>query len=240
MQLASNFDKDPLILSTYTCARDAYESWAANDIRDPLPADPIDARQIELCRWQRRNFGDQSDERMTLGVIEEMAECLSAEEPQEPQESGSERLDALGDACVFAGQLAMGNRLAIRPILHLAFVLANSFIRGGEPIDRIKILVSWGVLAQVVLKGAQKVRGLDDQQLYQKQLVGAVACCIAMCAAQCEMTFPEWARLGKGATRYLDSDIHQDRFIENVYLSVSAEVLKRGTGHDAIPKLVVH
>lgn len=206
-QLAAMFDKDPAVLAAHKLARERFEAWAANDASDPPPPDPIDAIQIALMRWERDRFGIQGSERHALGIIEETVETFLADDPTKTEEA----LDGLGDTCVYSAQLCTGNRLALAPILDLARVFTRRQHHG---------MIAHGVLAQVVLKGAQKIRGLDDVDRYRVRLVGAIAMCIAKAIDDVELMHDIAVKPGE------------------VLLVVAREVLSRGEGHDAIPKPV--
>lgn len=206
-QLAAVFDADPAVIAAHKLSRDRFEAMAANDATDPDPDDPIDAIQLALMRWERKRFGLVIGEHHTLGIIEEMAETFLADTAN----SAEGALDGLGDTCVYAAQLCTGNRLAIGPILDLARLFTAR---------QMRLLVASGVLAQVVLKGAQKIRGLDDENRYRLRLVGAIAMCIAKAIEDVEM-------MHDIAVRPAD-----------VLLVVAREVLQRGEGHDAIPRAV--
>lgn len=205
-QMAAMFDEDPAVIAAHALARERFEAMATNDVSDPQPDDPIDAIQLALMRWQRAHFGDQSSERMALGIIEEMVETFAADTANTTEGA----LDGLGDTCVFSSQLCTNNRLALGPVLDLARVFT---MRQGA-----KLIMAHGVLAQVILKGAQKIRGLDDENRYRLRLVGAIAMCIAKAID--------------------DVEIMHDLAVKprDVLLVVAREVLARGDGHDAIPK----
>lgn len=171
-------DTKEMVQSHVVQARRAWESFAANTPVDGPPTNPIDALQVELVRWQRNNFGDQSDERYALGVIEEFGETLAADELDGPKG----KLDGLGDICVYTGQLLNNNRLAIRPVLELARLCVSSArdqdnrvaIYGGHA--HISIV---GQLSHCVLKHAQKIRNWADPDVYRLHLVDKVAWIIA-------------------------------------------------------------
>jgi hypothetical protein len=204
-QLAEAFDTHPLVIAAYMDACKIFEEWAAIGANE-FPPDPIDAMQVKLMRWQQRNFGSQSDERMALGVIEEMAEGMAASTLKNEPEA----YDALGDVMVFGSQLATRNRLAIGAILQLAAEMDQ---------DPDQMIFAHGTLAQVVLKGAQKIRGLDDEKRYRIRLVGALAVCFQFSGC-CAQELSKKAEIDFGA----------------VLIHVGSEVSKREFGHDAIPK----
>jgi hypothetical protein len=140
---------------TYSVARARFESWAGLDAPH-LPADPVDAMQLRLARWQVRNFGPQSDERFSLGVIEECGELDEAI-------AADAAIDALGDVLVYAGQLAISNRLALGPLL--------------TPVGKAgRLLATAGKLAHVVLKRSQRIRGgAGSIEQYRADLAGSIS-----------------------------------------------------------------
>jgi hypothetical protein len=143
------------VTTLYTTARANFESWAALDAPH-LPADPVDAMQVQLARWQAANFGPQSDERFALGVLEECGELDAAIE-------AADAIDALGDVLVYAGQLATSNRLALGPLL--------------VPVGKAgRLLATAGNLSHVVLKRAQRIRGgAGSIDQYRADLASAIA-----------------------------------------------------------------
>lgn len=193
-----------------------FNSFAACGIGDPLPGEPLDAMQIQLARWQRRNFGDVSpadkvDCHMALGVIEEFCEAIDA-----ATLGGSKgKLDGLGDICIYAGQLLIANRMAIRPILVLADEMAADWDGLPEAPTHEAIV---GAFARTILKRDQRIRGFDKSDVWQPALAGTVAALIALVKVDiltCEADdSPE---------EPTDSDL-----IANTYLQVGGEtVLKR-------------
>jgi len=145
-------------VTAYTTARARFAAWAALDAPH-LPADPVDAMQVRLARWQVLNFGPQSDERFALGVLEECGELDEAYEDG----NGEAAVDALGDVLVYAGQLAISNRLALGPLL--------------VPVGKApRLTVAAGRLAHVVLKRAQRIRrGAGSVEQYRADLAAAIA-----------------------------------------------------------------
>jgi hypothetical protein len=113
------------------------------------------AMQNALARWQVRNFGVSSDERMALGLYGELDELNEAE-------SYELALDAWADAAIYAGQLLMNNRLSIAPII----MGSRSWL--GES------------LGHVVLKCAQGIRGIAGDD-YRRRLYASVH--VALCEA---------------------------------------------------------
>jgi hypothetical protein len=170
-----------------------------------LAGEPNDTQQA-LLRWQADRFGALDalhGVRMALGVIEEMAETFEAE-------TAAEALDGLGDVIVYAGQLAAFHRLSIGPIL----ALADAYLARGA---RVQILAA-GSLAHHVLKGSQKIRGLDDPDLFRLGLVEKLAEAIA-CAV-------ETVAIG-----HVEGAIN----VAEVYRIVGTEVLQRKAGDKMIP-----
>ena len=74
----------------FTASRAAFELWAHLDAPH-LPADPIDAMQLRLARWQSRNFAETGDALIALGIGEECGELSQAVKD-------ADVVDALGDA----------------------------------------------------------------------------------------------------------------------------------------------
>ncbi len=150
--------------TTTRSARDTFESWCAVGPGE-VPADPTDALQVKLWRWQVRNFGTTIDERLALGVVEVLGETFHADDAEAA-------LDGLGDVMVYAGQLAIANRLALRPIIELAKLVK----RDGSGMA----IVAAGKFCHTVLKAAQKIReGRGDVETYRGHLVAGLAACIA-------------------------------------------------------------
>ncbi len=197
-------ENDPRVIGVHTMARLEFEQFAGNNGEEV--ADPVNDMQIRLMRWQRDRFGLQTDRHdllMTLGVIEELGEAFTAP-------NGEEALDGLGDVIVYAGQLAMANRLALSPIVRFAEAL--------DPLDATHQEIT-GRLAHVVLKASQRIRGMDDEDRYRTNIVRMLALSIALAAD----------------TAY---SLHFDHKIDiaKVYTTVGAEVLLRKRGDVMIPK----
>jgi len=104
--------------------------------------------QMELARWQVRNFGVSSDERMALGLYSELDELNMAD-------SHETSVDAWADAAIYAGQLLMNNRLSIAPIIMRL---------RSDPGESI---------GHVVLKCAQGIRGIAGDN-YRPRLYASV------------------------------------------------------------------
>jgi hypothetical protein len=203
--LAKLFDTDPATDAAYKLSRMAFEQFAACALSDPMPPHPIDAIQVSLARWQFEKYGPNPDSHMALGMIEEGTECFMEDE------NTGEALDGLGDVCVYAAQLATNNRLAIAPVLDLARVFTQR--------QDVKPLLGAGILAQVVLKGSQRIRGLDQVERYHRRLVGAMAAVIAKAIDDVEIFHPQTIPVKP----------------DGVLLVVANEVLQRGEGHPSIP-----
>lgn len=167
-----------------------------------LPSDAVDAMQLRLMRWQREMFGLPSDAWMALGIVEESGEGLDAE-------NGDGAFDALGDVMVYAGQLAMSNRLALGPIIDLA---EATYGKGNQA-----QVVALGALCHSVLKASQKIRDERDPDVYRAKIVEHVAACIAHAMYTVEVF----------------ADVRPDA--AKVYLTVGAEVLERKRGDVMIP-----
>ena len=143
----------------YTESRELFERYAAhygetNKIK--LNDCGYHAVQIELARWQVRNFGGCDAREMALGICEEICcEWVTALAIG----SESELLDSVGDALIFLAQLLTLNRLSIGPLLKYA-----SDRPLGDPV------VQAGKLAHIVLKRAQKIRAAYTDEQYRELL----------------------------------------------------------------------
>lgn len=205
-----------------------WETFAIID-GEEVPANELDAMQVRLCRWQRRNFGDVSpmdkmDLHMALGIIEESGEALDA--PEIHGDKG--KLDGLGDVCVYAGQLLNGNRMAIRPVMDLADLLAAEWDGNPEAQAKVKPESLQGQLSHVVLKHDQKIRGFDKPEIWMPSLAYHVAAIMAY--VKCD-TYWAAAEL----TELAEQMIKWDNLIQRTYIEVaSAVVLKRNWTTDRI------
>lgn len=149
----------PFSNSIYTESRELFERYAAFDgDTDKIKTGDCGyhALQIDLARWQVRNFGGCDAREMALGICEEICcEWVTAlaigSEP--------ELLDAVGDALIFLAQLLTLNRLSIGPLLKYA-----STHPVGDPV------VQAGNLAHIVLKRAQKIRTQRSDEEYRELL----------------------------------------------------------------------
>lgn len=117
----------------------------------------VHARQIELARWQAENFDEIDDRNFALGIAEESGELSEAR-------NGPDVADAMGDVAIFLGQLLHANRLSLEPIIK------------GHPDDSslrdaASMRESVGRICHVVLKGRQKIRGIDNPDVYRTKLL---------------------------------------------------------------------
>lgn len=140
----------------YTESREWFERYAAFDGNTDEISCRYHALQIDLARWQVRNFGGCDAREMALGICEEICcEWVTAlaigSEP--------ELLDAVGDALIFLAQLLTLNRLSIGPMLKYA-----STHPVGDPV------VQAGKLAHIVLKRAQKIRTQRSDEEHRELL----------------------------------------------------------------------
>jgi NTP pyrophosphatase (non-canonical NTP hydrolase) len=135
--------------TTYVAAREAWDRYAAlvHPDHPELPFDPLSELQVRLSRWQVENFGMQSPERFVLGIVEELGELGEAIEMDDPEKI----LDAIGDTCIYATQLASVHRL------DFGVLLRKTRDRGGSP----PVDVTLGRMAHAVLKTVQGIRGYD-------------------------------------------------------------------------------
>lgn len=157
--------------SAYELSRDIFELNASSEGGalisiefDPMQHPPgyiaqaaqIAAMQMELNRWQIRNFGVSSDVALALGFYGELDEFNDAHDPHE-------QIDAWADMAIYAGQLLMNNRLSIAPALFSPIVTTYDE-RGRSPSRS---------LSHVVVKHAQGIRGIDHES-YRKMLFDSI------------------------------------------------------------------
>lgn len=145
-------------------ARARFETWCGLHAPD-LPADPIDAMQLRLARWEVRQPFWRSDAAfVALGCCEEVGERASADSPDEVE-------DAMGDVAIYAGQVAMRNRLA----MSVLFDAADETPRLHNDVWR-NLCDAQGRVAHLALKKSQQIRegALPDEE-YRAIMAGALA-----------------------------------------------------------------
>lgn len=150
----------------YQLARERFEDYAGMDAPQ-LPADPWAARQVELARWQARNFGTPSDADITLGIVEEIGEWI------ETSTGSVEEIDAIGDVLIYCCQLATSNRLDFRTLIEATKA-------------RPDITIHVGRLAHAVLKTHQGIRGFDDRDFSRRRIANALTGIAASFNADCD------------------------------------------------------
>ncbi len=151
-------------------ARAVFDSWCAISTGEE-PDHVIDIMQVRLMRWQRRTFvGGCDDPHMALGVAEEIGELAGAE-------SRGAITDAVGDAMIFAGHLAMSNRLALRPlIVEAERRQATMLPLTTEALGRETM--AWvGRLAHVVIK---RDAGAEGGEVHRERIGEAIAGVLAV------------------------------------------------------------
>lgn len=201
-------------------AIEVFNSWAAIG-EGELPSDPIDAMQVQLSRWQRRNFSDVSpvekiDVHMALGIVEEFCECANAEIIG----TNKGKLDGLGDLCVYAGQMLIGNRIAIRPVIAMAEDVASDWFSDEQMPSSEKLI---GDFVHATLKHDQRIRGMGNVDVWRAALCQHVARLMAFAKID---TFYCWSEAL--ASDYDQIHLTFERLIERTYLDVGEKVvLKR-------------
>jgi hypothetical protein len=123
-----------------------FAEYAAMKAPD-LPPDPVQAAQVRAHRWGVQNFGCELGERYVLGLVEEYAELADAYE--------EDKFKELGDVLVCAAQLCTCYRLDFSTLLADAPAQPPDLAMGT-------MLRGIGLVARAVLKGAQKIRGMDN------------------------------------------------------------------------------
>ena len=192
----------------YSDARATFAEWATMDA-PMLPPDAVDAAQVGLARWQQDRFGHvpTSDAILALGVIEELGETFDSHDNPE------DAIDGLGDTCVYAAQLCTRNRLAVRPVIALAHIYAQTNSGAGQ----LSPMHAAGQLAHVVVKHEQSIRGLGPAEVYGPRLVDALALMICKAYEDCTI-------------------VHELRIdIAGVFTTIGREVMQRKQGDAMIP-----
>lgn len=149
----------------YTTARATFESWAALDAPH-LPADPIDAMQVRLLRWeQAQPFWRVSSLPVALGCGEEAGELADAVRHHEI-------VDAVGDVAIYACQVATRHRLAFDEILDAA---SDSDLNHMHDEWR-ELLSALGRVQHLILKREQGIRiGAESDEVFGEALANAIA-----------------------------------------------------------------
>lgn len=207
-------------------ANGMWETFADID-GENVPPNELDAMQVKLCRWQRANFGDVSpidkvDVHMGLGVIEEFGETIGATEL-----GGSKgKLDGLGDICVYAGQILNANRMAIRPVMDLADLIAADLNDEDNQAAMEPAALS-GSFAHILLKHEQKIRGYDKREVWLAQLAVHIAAFMAYAKMDIMWTYYD--------STDLDVHVNDEQLIQRTYIEVGGGVvLKRNWTADRI------
>ncbi len=146
-------------------ASDAFEDYAAM----PGPHTPEDERsalQVRINRWEVKNFGYQPPERMVLGMSEELGELAEAHDEQD--DDGL--LDAVGDICVYAMNLAPHLRADAWTLWGSPIDIDDPHmaIRGGDAVDFFpyvytRLGIEIGKASHAILKATQRIRGDEDK-----------------------------------------------------------------------------
>jgi hypothetical protein len=139
-----------------------FQSWCAMD-GDEVPPNVVDRTQVRALRWRNREFGLPDDFRVLAGVVEEMGELAEATEPEKA-------LDSLGDVMIFLGHLLAANRLAMSAVVDA--------VEDRMPESRYREttwepLAAVGALAHVLLKHADRIRGLAETETFRARLFAA-------------------------------------------------------------------
>lgn len=144
----------------------AFGAYAAMDA-PRLPHDLISAAQVQAVRWGVRNFGAEPAHRHVLGLVEEASEMLDAA-------SGLDARKEMGDVLICAMQLCTCFRFDFGTILAAAEVdqvVREGVDAGDSHLATQMLLSAIGGIARAVLKGEQRIRGMDDP-IRQRDEVG--------------------------------------------------------------------
>lgn len=118
--------------------------------------DAMTCLQIDLLRWERKNFGLQPSYTSALGVIEEVGELEDAQDDED------EWADAIGDIMIYACNLCSKNALDFGTMMQVAY--------DARPAPMVGILGKLGKLAHVVLKADQGIRHYADRDVARRDI----------------------------------------------------------------------
>ena len=135
-------------VDAYLDARRRFDAFARLDSPE-LPEEDWDRPQVQVYRWQVANFDSQAPYLFALGVTEEFGELAAAQKREDV-------IDAIGDAMVFACNMATARRLAMSALAHESSFMMNVPQESG---------VAVGLLSHVTLKEDQRIRGMDNPEL---------------------------------------------------------------------------
>jgi NTP pyrophosphatase (non-canonical NTP hydrolase) len=167
---------------TYKLARERFDATAGMDAPE-LPADPMEALQTRLYRWQVNRFGLQPAERQVLGIVEELGEWMDANGMT--VEKGEEAMtDAIADIGVFAIQLCTSLRLD-----------AGTLMQPPAEFVQVKHALSIaGRLSHVCLKTLQRIRGMQDAETSRRAFAAVLVDLFVWCQRRAQdrgRVFPE-------------------------------------------------
>ena len=139
------------------CMVARYQYWRALDGCPRKAGFPeIRCLQIDLMRWERKNFGLAASYTSALGIVEEVGELEDAQDDED------EWTDAIGDILIYACNLCSKNGLDFDTILEISLEERPWKMRG--------MLGKLGLLAHVTLKADQGIRGYDDRDVARRDL----------------------------------------------------------------------
>lgn len=134
-----------------------------------VPADPMSALQIRLARWEIRNFGWQSVERMALGVAEETGElCEALLSPNR-----EDVLDAIADIFVYSNQIATHMRADYSTLM--SWHAQRHLVNRSNETTTLLLVARMGRLCHAILKAGQGIRGFDDREKTREAVLAAMA-----------------------------------------------------------------
>lgn len=178
--------------------------------------------QIDLMRWERKNFGLQPSYTSALGIIEELGELEDAQDDED------EWADAIGDTLVFACNLATKNALDFSTMINVAYVAKSAKMD--------KMLGKLGKLAHVTLKADQGIRDYADRDVARRDIgivlyrvVSSVVRYASMCGHDVRVIMSRVAREVMRREWWADSRMGVPVFVEGQTVDVvkneDAEVL---------------
>lgn len=146
---------------TFNSSRSAFDSYAAMDGPD-VPSSAGEALQVRLARWQNREFGPTPDERIALGIAEEVGELAESLE----EHNTDKALDAVADICVYAMNLCTAVRLDFWSIADCtgAPTLGSPASDTSFMLYVIRATAAQGRIGHAILKASQGIRGMSDPE----------------------------------------------------------------------------
>lgn len=144
---------------TYRASRVKFNTYAGMDgTCEPFTVDQLSALQVQLARWETRNFGYQPAWTAALGIVEEIGELLAAR-------NASEVEDGIGDVMIFATQLCTAYRLDFGVLLTARLAVPDAMHA---------LTIAAGFISRCILKEQQKIRDSLTQEACRERIAFGV------------------------------------------------------------------